>query len=96
MSSRVARFVAHAVQVLERLAIDETGERMCGSGNPDGQQRTDLVEQPVPELRVHPARHPRRRGLGRNLQRERRSPRTQAAASRVSAKCAVSGRPVRK
>src|SRR5438034_796974 len=51
------RFVAHAVQVLEGLAVDEARERQRGFRDAAGEQTADLVEQPARELRLDAPRH---------------------------------------
>src|SRR6185503_17013897 len=48
------RLVAHAAQVLERLAVDQAAERTRRFGDAARQQRADLVEQALLELLVDP------------------------------------------
>ena len=57
------------MEVLERLPVDEPGERVRGLGHAGSQQSADLVEQPLLELRVDAPRD----ALGRLLRRESRS-----------------------
>src|SRR5919201_5549017 len=49
------RLVSHAVQVLERLTVDEAAERSGILRNPTIEQRSDLIEQTSSELLVDAA-----------------------------------------
>ena len=51
------RLVADAVQQLERLAIDQTAERVRRLRNSAGEQPPDLVHEAPPELLIDAARH---------------------------------------
>src|SRR3954467_9437842 len=64
-------FIADAVQMLQRLPVDEAGERQRGLGNAARQQRAHFIEQALRELLVHAAGDAFERLLGRDLQRER-------------------------
>ena len=59
MSSRVDGLVAHAMEMLERLAVNKAGKGMRCFGNPRGEDAANLVEQPLTELRIDPRRHAR-------------------------------------
>ena len=82
--------------MLERLPVHEAAEGPRGLGNAAREQAADLVQQPALELLVHAPRHT----LGRSARRAAASAigmtSTSGIGDTVSAKCAVSGRPVRK
>ena len=66
------RLVSDAVEVLERLPIDQPAERVRGLGHArDASRPPDLVEQPAVELRVDAARDPLGGQLRRDAQRDR-------------------------
>src|SRR5262245_57473972 len=58
--------------MLERLAVHQSSERMCGFGYPRPEQAANLVQESASELLVHAARHALGRQLRRYLQRDRR------------------------
>jgi hypothetical protein len=65
--------VTNAVQMLQRLAIHETGERQRCLRNAPSKKPADLVEQAARELLIHSPADALRHLLARDPQRERRN-----------------------
>ena len=56
--------------MLQRLFVNQSGEGVCGLGNPGRQQPPNLIKKALLELRIDPSRHAFGRLLHRDGQRK--------------------------